>query len=109
MPPDGATHVPGFATLRITNADDEDGDRLEYGIRIFADSDLTTLVDEAEAIPAGEVTATWTVNERLDVGTYYWRCYAADPVERSLYGPIASFSVTDSSYGLEIRQRSRPG
>lgn len=92
-PPDGAPDVPAYATLIVANATDADGDDLTYGFRIYSDAELTDLVASVDDVAEGVGQTSWTVESALPLGTYYWRAFAADPVERGLCMAAASFTV----------------
>ena len=113
-PPDGAPDVPSFATLTVGNATDPDGDPLTYGFRIYTDADLTDLVATVDGIAEGAAETSWTVDSALDLGTYYWCAYAADPQERGLYMVPASFTVVttedaeDLAFGAKTLLAAEP-
>jgi hypothetical protein len=113
-PPDGAPDVPPYATLTVGNATDPDGDPLTYGFRVYADADLTDLVATADGVAEGADETSWTLEAPLDLGTYYWRAYAADAMERGLYMEPASFTVVtaedaeDLAFGVTTSLQAEP-
>jgi hypothetical protein len=97
-PADGETEVPGMASLIVANATDPEADPLTYGFRIFADPDLTQIVQSVDGVAQGGAGYTsWTVPTPLARGTYFWRAYAADTHQRGPYTPAASFSVLEQT------------
>lgn len=100
-PPDGG-HVASNVTLVVGNAADPDGDSMTYGFRVYSDADLTTLVASAGGIAQGETTTSWQVDPPLESGTYYWRAYAEDPVQRGLYGPTWRFDFQGAGDVLDL-------
>ncbi len=109
-PSGGVPVVSAHVTLTVGNAEDPEGDPLSYGFRIFADRDLTRIIAAADAVPEGTGAVTsWSPGFPLLAGTYFWRAYAADPSQRGMYGPVASFEVSASPHAREAEQvRAEP-
>ncbi len=91
-PPDGG-NVSSPVSLTISNSLDPDGDLLTYGFRVYSDADLTTLVALADGVEQGIGNTTW-LTPAIPLGTYYWRAFAEDPYQRSLFTATSSFTVT---------------
>jgi hypothetical protein len=108
-PANGATGVAALATLTVTNATDPEAETVTYGFRIYSDSDLTQLVRSTEGVAQGGAgTTAWTVSTPLPQGTYYWRSFAADPQQRSLFMQTASFTVTEQTGVEDLAFGNRP-
>jgi hypothetical protein len=90
----------------VGNAFDPEADPLTYGFRVYADSDLTTLVASADGITPGETTTSWEIDPPLESGTYYWRAYAEDPGQRGLYTPAWSFRFRGLSDAADSPHRA---
>ena len=91
-PADGAV-IDGPVVLTVANVADPEGGPVTYGFRIYSDILLTQLVAEVDGVAAGAGGQTSWTAPALGLGTYYWRAYAADAVERGLLGETRSFSV----------------
>ncbi len=77
--------------LTVANTTDQDGtESLTYGFRIYADSLCTNLVASVDDLAEGIGQTEWAAPPLTD-GTYWWRAYAADSVERGLMGEKRSF------------------
>jgi hypothetical protein len=95
-PPDLISPTPGEVvnsdpTLIVADSSDPDGPGpLTYGFRVYADSLCTNLVAGVDDLAEGIGQTEWAAPPLTD-GTYWWRAYAADSVERGLMGKIRSF------------------
>jgi hypothetical protein len=100
-PVNGGTVYTSTPELVVENAYDPDpGDELTYGFIVYSDEMFTDVVAEVSGVPEGSGTTSWTVDEQLTDGTYWWRAYAFDGTER---GPLmigASFDIEGGS-GIE--------
>lgn len=96
-PADGAAGLPASPTLRVADAADAEGDPLTYGFRLFADANLTEPVVGVDGIAEETGETRWPIPARLEDGTYYWRAFAADPIQRGFYSDVRSFTVIDTS------------
>jgi hypothetical protein len=77
--------------LAVANTTDPDGtDTLTYGFRVYADSLCTSLVAGVDGLAEGSGETEWATPS-LASGTYWWRAYGADSVERGLFGEMRSF------------------
>ncbi len=103
-PEDGATGLGGWVSLSIVNAHDPDGDPLVYGFRVYSGDDPTRLVASADGVPEAGPRTIWRVDRRLDAGTYSWRVFADDAIERSYFSVPSSFTVTDSGGAGDLTQ-----
>ncbi len=103
-PAPGAT-VDATPELTVANSIDPDGPGpLTYGFRVYGDIWCTDLVVAVDGVAEGTAETSWTT-PTLDQGIYWWRAYAADPVERGLLGETRSFVVYDpTAVGAPITQ-----
>ncbi|MBE0565685.1 MAG: hypothetical protein IH621_07010 [Krumholzibacteria bacterium] len=108
LPPVPAAVAPAEAeivqspvTLTVQNVADPEGDPVTYGFRVYSDSHLTQVAAAVDDLPAGGASQTTWQTPYLDQGTYWWRAYAADSVQRGLLGEIRSFQV-ESAAGVGI-------
>ncbi len=96
-PGDGAS-LSGQVLLTVANVTDPEGDGVDYGFRVYSDPLLTTVAATVDAVPAGDGEETnWTVSPSLAAGTFYWRAYAADSIERGMLGETRSFTLDQVS------------
>jgi len=103
-PSDGAS-IDGAVQLTVANVTDPEGDDVTYGFRVYGDELLTEVAARVDAVPAGDGEETnWTVSPALGTGTYYWRAYSADSIERGMLGETRSFTVgsTTDTNGIVI-------
>ncbi len=78
-------------TLSHANAYDAENDALTYDYELYADSQMTVLIDHAEDIPQIPVTTSWSISATLDEdATYYWRVRGNDSYE---YGPWSQLGM----------------
>jgi large repetitive protein len=78
---DVETYTPELA---VNNASDPNDDDLTYEFELYADSGLTTLIAESDAIDESTNVTSWPVPINLQENqVYYWRARAYD---RLLYG-----------------------
>jgi carboxypeptidase T len=95
-PPDAISPAPGEETcadpvITVANTADPDGaGPLTYGFRVYSDSLCTELAAAADGIAEGSGETEWAVPS-LPEGAYWWRAYAADPIERGLLGSKSLF------------------
>jgi len=105
-PGDGSSVDDPRPTLVVVNTTDPDSLVLTYGMEVYSDPDLQTLVASIDGVEAGALGSTrWRVDAELteDV-TYSWRARASD--DRGLAGPwseVWSFVVN-----LDNRTPSAP-
>jgi carboxypeptidase T len=98
-PPEAVSPAPGEETcsdpvLRVANTTDPDGaGPLTYGFRVYSDSLCTELVAAADGLAEGSGQTEWEVPS-LPEGVYWWRAYAADPIERGLLGSRRAYEKT---------------
>jgi carboxypeptidase T len=96
----GATVITPVPALTVHNATDPNpGTQLTYGFQVFGDALLTDLVASVDGVAEGQGTTSWTVTPPLENGTYYWRAYAFDGVERGPCMDTAWF-VVEASQGI---------
>ncbi len=91
-PPNGG-NVGSPVTLTVANATDPEGDPLTYGFRVYSDADLTILVASVNDVAPGATTTSWQT-PAIGLGTYYWRAFAADANQRSVFSTTSRFTVT---------------
>lgn len=91
-PPNGG-NVSSPVNLVVSNTIDPEGDPLTYGFRVYSDADLTNLVAWVDGVAPGGLNTSWQT-PALPLGTYYWRAFAADPLQRGLYSTVSRFTVT---------------
>jgi hypothetical protein len=87
-------------TLIVNNARDPDGDALTYGFLVFADCLCTELVASTTGVRESPYSTEWTMEQPLGNGTYYWRSFADDGLERSVLTPVTRFFVDVALPGL---------
>jgi hypothetical protein len=81
-------------TLSHANAPDGESDAVTYDYELYADSQMTTLVDHAEDLPETPSMSGWQVTTALDEDSaYYWRVRGDDPYENGPWSPLAAFWV----------------
>lgn len=96
-PGDGAT-VGSEVQLTVANVTDPEGGDVTYGFRVYSDALMTDVAADIDGVAAGDGEETnWTVSPSLISGTYYWRAYAADSVERGMLGEVRHFTVNSIS------------
>jgi hypothetical protein len=99
-PLDGAHVGTPTPILVVTNATDPDpGTTLTYGFRVYRDALLTNLAAQGNGVPEGSGSTSWTVTPALTNGTYYWRAFGDDGIERGPMMPAARF-VIESGQGV---------
>ncbi len=91
----GAT-TNGNALLTVSNVTDPEGETVTYGFRVYSDALGYNTVSSENHVSEGAGQTTWQAGPLSD-GTYYWRTFAGDGVERSLMGNMESFVVLTSS------------
>ncbi len=100
-PADGAT-VSMTPQLVVSNQVDPEGADVVYGFRVYSDAACTQLAASAGGVAEGEGSTSWLC-DALAPGTYYWRAWAGDGVDRSPLSPAGSFVVSDvTAVGLPI-------
>lgn len=99
--------APGATTgltplLMVGNVTDPEGGPVVYGFRIYGDAACTQLVAAADDVPQGDGGTTWLAGA-LAPGSYWWRAWAGDGVDRSPLSPAQPFTVNDvSAVGLPL-------
>jgi hypothetical protein len=99
LPPVLVTPSPGDTVvnspfLNVANSTDPDGNsELTYGFRVYGDPLCTDLVASVDDLAEGPGQTWWQVPPLPD-GTYWWRAYAADSVERGLLGEKRMFETS---------------
>jgi hypothetical protein len=95
LSPSGMTGVTSDnPTLSHTNAVDAENDQLVYAYEVYADPELSTLLDQVSGHPSGAGSTSWTVTVPLnDNSVYYWRVRGDDPYEEGLWADAVSFWV----------------
>jgi carboxypeptidase T len=91
-PLEGAS-VTSPPTLTVGNVTDPEGQPVVYGFRIYSDALCTQLAASADDLTQGDGQTSWTA-PGLEPGSYYWRAYAGDGVERSLLSAPVAFTVS---------------
>jgi len=94
--PIGGAIVGSSPELTVGNVADPEGEAVTYGFRIYNDELGTDLVDSINGVSEGTGETSWQVAS-LAAGTYYWRAFASDGVERSNLNAMANFTVTTST------------
>ncbi len=102
-PVDGDTIYSSI--LVVENAVDQDGDELSYGFKVYTDSLLTNLIIDTTGIEEGIDTTICEL--QLPIGTYYWRSYAEDSLERGLCCFPESFTLIETGVTEDVK-RSLP-
>jgi len=106
-PVSGATLTSPAPTLTVANTTDPDQDTLSYQFELYADADLSQLVDTA-MVAEGNLTTSWTVPSDLaEEDTYYWRVRADDGQLAGSWMPTAVFNLRPG--GLSARRHGRTG
>ncbi len=95
--PIGGATTGSTPQLVVANTVDPEGNAVTYGFRVYSDAACTQLVASGDAIPENESGETAWTCDSLAEGTYYWRAYGSDGVERSLLSAAASFTVQTTS------------
>lgn len=97
--PAAGTEVLLFSpALILANASDPDRDELTYGFEVYADSGLTQLIAQANAIAEQLEQTSWTLPVLLiENATYYWRGIASDGLLLSGWSMPASFIVNTAN------------
>jgi carboxypeptidase T len=97
--PIGGQVTNSTAALTVSNVTDPEGQIVKYGFNVYNDIYGYDPVNSQVNIVEGPGQTTWEAGPLSD-GTYYWRAYASDGVERSLMCEMQSFTVeTTSSVG----------
>jgi hypothetical protein len=91
-PPNGSP-IGSPVTLTVSNSTDPEGDPLTYGFRVYSDADLTVLAASVDGVASGASTTSWQT-PAIPLGTYYWRAFAADANQRSVFSITSRFTVT---------------
>lgn len=94
LTPAAGAVIAGPVVLTVANVADPEGDPVTYGFRIYGDALLSQLVASVDGVAAGVGGQTSWTAPALAPGTYFWRAYAADSVERGLLGETRSFTVS---------------
>lgn len=81
-------------TLTHANAYDGENDNLTYSYEVYADSEMTQLMEQVFDHPSGVYTTSCTMTTPLtDNSVYYWRVEGADAFEEGAWTDLASFWV----------------
>lgn len=96
LSPVGGELTTSSPVLTVSNVTDPEGETVDYGFRIYSDELGINLVDSVQDVIQGSGQTSWQVASLAD-GTYYWRAFADDGVERSLLSGMASFTVQSTS------------
>jgi len=94
--PIGGGTVGSSPMLTVSNVNDPEGEAVTYGFRIYNDEQGTDLVESISGVTEGASQTTWQVAS-LATGTYYWRAFASDGVERSELSGVETFTVTETT------------
>ncbi|PID79141.1 hypothetical protein CSA17_05245 [bacterium DOLJORAL78_65_58] len=95
--PVGGAQVSPTPELVVANTSDPEGNAVTYGFRVYSDEACTQLVAATDGVSEGVSGQTAWTCDSLNEGTYYWRAYGSDGVERSPLSATASFTVQASS------------
>jgi immune inhibitor A len=86
--------VTATPDLQHVNSADGESDALTYSYEVYDDSELTSLITQADNQPEGPGSSSWTVDVALtDDMIYYWRVKANDGYENGQWTTAASFWV----------------
>ncbi len=88
--------IAGGGLLVVNNSSDPDGGTVDYGFRVYSDANCTQLASSVDNVVEGPGQTSWSL-PALANGTYYWRAYAGNAVERSDLSPAEPFAVATSS------------
>ncbi len=94
--PVGGESAGNMPVLTVSNVIDPEGEDVTYGFRIYTDALGTDLVASANDVAEGVGQTTWQSTTLAD-GTYYWRAFASDGVERSDLSVVDSFNSESTS------------
>jgi len=84
--------------LTLTNGVDGENDPITYTFEVYADSLMTTLVDNVEGRTAGPSTTTWQVSVMLGEDmVYFWRARGRDAYEIGQWSAPATFWVNGTN------------
>jgi len=84
--------------LSHSNAIDGENDALTYTYEVYADSQLSMLIEQASGRPSSPGTSSYTVTTLLDDNSvYYWRVRGSDPLEDGYWSEPASFWVNSEN------------
>jgi subtilase family serine protease/Tol biopolymer transport system component/flagellar hook assembly protein FlgD len=90
----GARVTTNTPLLVVTNAEDQDFDRLTYEFRLASDPGMTQIVASASGLEEGSVNTSWPVPIALEEdATYYWAARANDGRADSPWSQTVSFIV----------------
>jgi carboxypeptidase T len=92
LSPIGGESTGTDPVLTVSNVTDPEGATVTYGFRVYNDELGTDLVDSINGVTEGAGQTTWQVPS-LAIGTYYWRAFASDGVERSDLSGMESFNT----------------
>ncbi len=93
--PSGMQGVTSLSpALSHANAADGEGDAVTYDYELYADSQMTVLLDHAEDRPQMPATTSWQVTIALsEDSVYYWRVRGSDPYEDGSWSRLGTFWV----------------
>jgi len=84
--------------LKTLNATDAEGDDLTYTFKVYADTDLSVMLDSVMGLVENTDTTSWQINTVLpDNGQYYWTVSANDGFEESVISDAESFLLNDEN------------
>jgi len=101
-PSNGGVVDEGIPTLSVINGQAAGDEPLTYSFEIYADENLTELVDSEGGVSEGDTLTSYTVTPTLEnEATYYWRVKASDGVLESSWTSTAAFLVLMDNYEVE--------
>ena len=106
--PVGGAEVGPTPDLTVFNTFDPEGNAVTYGYRVYSDEACTQLVAATDGVIENDSGETAWTCDALTEGTYYWRAYGSDGVERSPLSEKATFTVQTTSGVDGHRHRRAP-
>ena len=93
-PIDGDSVFTTTPTLSWDDATDPDGDTVTHAVEVYADEQLTSLLDSTSGLPTSAGTSTWTVTAALpEDALSWWRVRASDGTGEGPWSQAAPFFV----------------
>ena len=87
----GSVYINDPIILSVKNSTDDDGDHLTYYFELYADSQLSDLI-ETGSVSEGVIITEYEIESNLTADTtYYWRAYASDGQNSSSYSFTFNF------------------
>ncbi|MBI5806492.1 T9SS type A sorting domain-containing protein [candidate division TA06 bacterium] len=105
LEPCDETIADPLPVLHVSRSGDPDGDAVHYGYKIYSDSLLTQIYAETDSSAAD---TSWQVPIPLVPGNYWWRAYADDGKERSLFSPKTRIYYSATGAGQDSRTSELP-